>query len=55
VGTLNIGIGVIFIVVEMVENVVYADLSGDCLMRRVVEARRADAKNVVRGWWKRRR
>jgi hypothetical protein len=47
--TLNIGIGVIFIVVETVENVVDADFRGDCLMRRAAEARRADVRNVVRG------
>ena len=48
------GIGVIFIVVE---SVVYLDgaLKGDCLMRKVVEARRVDVRSVVRrGWWRRR-
>ena len=46
--TLNMGMGVIFMVDETVAKVL-RDLKGDCFMRRTVEAIKLDVKNVVRG------
>ena len=46
--TLNMGIGVIFMVDETVAKVL-KDLKGDCFMSRAVEAIRVDVKKVVRG------
>lgn len=47
--TLNMGIGVIFIVFGIVENVEVC-FSVDCLMKKAVEARRVDVRRVLRGW-----
>jgi hypothetical protein len=52
--TLNMGMGVIFMVDETVANEFRA-LKGDCLMSSAVEARSVDVKSVVRGWCRRRR
>jgi len=46
--TLNMGMGVIFMVGETVAKVL-RDLKGDCFMSRAVEAIRVDVKKVVRG------
>src|SRR2546430_334652 len=46
--TLNMGMGVIFMVDETVAKVL-RDLKGDCFIRRAVEAIKFDVKNVVRG------
>ena len=53
-GTLNMGIGVIFMVDAIVAYCAVS-LKGDCLIMKAVEARRVDVKRVVRGWWRTRR